>query len=230
MFNFDDIENYSSSDDDSIQAKPSKVTLQEIKKKVGRPSKQENEEKERKKLEKQNKKQKMKEILDEYKILKQQEEARKITSKVDRSLPPVDRFECVIEEELKNIISNIPSDQKFLGRCLRKMSNQMIGPMETDLTVPVPAPVPPPPPPPVPVQAPVSAEGARSRPATLSESEPEMIIVKKRKPRKAKIVYAESTTETEAEAKPKRGRKKEMSEREQTEHIQNMTMPSITFF
>lgn len=217
MFNFDDIENYSSSDDDSIQAKPSKVTLQEIKKKVGRPSKQENEEKERKKLEKQNKKQKMKEILDEYKVLKQQEEARKITSKVDRSLPPVDRFESVIEEELKNIISNIPSDQKFLGRCLRKMSNQMIGPMETDLAVPVPVPVPVPPPP-VPVQAPVS------------ESEPEMIIVKKRKPKKAKIVYAESTTETEAEVKPKRGRKKEMSEREQTEHIQNMTMPSISFF
>jgi len=218
MFNFDDIENYSSSDDDSIQAKPSKVTLQEIKKKVGRPSKQENEEKERKKLEKQNKKQKMKEILDEYKILKQQEEARKITSKVDRSLPPVDRFESVIEEELKNIISNIPSDQKFLGRCLRKMSNQMIGPMETDLPVPVPVPVPAPVPAPVPVQPPVS------------ESEPEMIIVKKRKPRKAKIVYAESTTETEAEAKPKRGRKKEMSEREQSEHIQNMTMPSISFF
>jgi len=220
MFNFDDIENYSSSDDDSIQAKPSKVTLQEIKKKVGRPSKQENEEKERKKLEKQNKKQKMKEILDEYKILKQQEEARKITSKVDRSLPPVDRFESVIEEELKNIISNIPSDQKFLGRCLRKMSNQMIGPMETDLPVPVPVPVPVPAPvpAPIPVQPPVS------------ESEPEMIIVKKRKPRKAKIVYAESTTETEAEAKPKRGRKKEMSEREQSEHIQNMTMPSISFF
>jgi hypothetical protein len=225
MFNFDDIENYSSSDDDSIQAKPSKVsgdriTLQEIKKKVGRPSKQENEEKERKKLEKQNKKQKMKEILDEYKILKQQEEARKITSKVDRSLPPVDRFESVIEEELKNIISNIPSDQKFLGRCLRKMSNQMIGPMETDLPIPVPVPVPPPP-----VPAP-----ATSHQPTLSESEPEMIIVKKRKPKKAKIVYAESTTETEAEVKPKRGRKKEMSEREQTEHIQNMTMPSISFF
>ena len=181
---------------------------------------QENEEKERKKLEKQNKKQKMKEILDEYKILKQQEEARKITSKVDRSLPPVDRFESVIEEELKNIISNIPSDQKFLGRCLRKMSNQMIGPMETDLPVPVPVPVPVPAPvpAPIPVQPPVS------------ESEPEMIIVKKRKPRKAKIVYAESTTETEAEAKPKRGRKKEMSEREQSEHIQNMTMPSISFF